>query len=724
MGHIVIFAEKPDIGTRLAATLGGCYIDGIELTPHMISNKKYEGIIKKERASKGYFKAMHQGIKYIVTWGFGHLGELKQAHDYDERYRKWEEDLFPFIPETFEIKLKDDANIKKHFQLVKQLFNDPETEYIINACDADREGENIFAIVYELTGSRKPYKRLWISSYTEEAIMEGFRNLKSAEDVVHLQQAGRARTIADWLTGANFTAMATLRFGGYKNMISIGRVQTPTLAILVDRELEIMDFRPEPYFELVAEFETKTGETYKGKWSNGKEDRFKDKQEAIRILNKVRGKNGRVIEYSSKKSEEKPPLLYDLTTLQMTANSLYGFSAQKTLNIAQKLYENQLLTYPRTNSRYLSSDLKKEIKRIIRALPDRYNPWRDQLACQQLHYSSRIFDDSKVGSHYAIIPTYKTPGVLSDDEFKIYDLVVKSLLKAFLPNAVWGNVKIITEVEGERFLSSGKTLIEPGWKAVDGKQASLQDEENQILPVVKKDEGVKGKNYEVLEKKTKAPSRYTEKTLLGAMEGAGKLVEDEELREAMKDHGLGTTATRAAIIERLIQVGYVKRQGKTLVPTQKGIDVIKILPIEEIKSPTLTGEWEYRLNQIERGIEDFDRFIDDIKEFTIEMVNKIKTYDKKEITNTANTLGKCPNCGSPVTKNKKGWGCSNWKNGCQFQIWNNEICGKRLSEANIRQLLSKGETNMIKGFTSKNGKKFSAKLKLVQDGNGKLEFEF
>lgn len=722
MGQIVIFAEKPDIGTRLAATLGGCYINGIELKPNMVSDKKYEGMIKKERAEKGFLKCHKNGQDYIITWGFGHLAELKQAHDYDPRYKKWEEDLFPFIPEEYEIKLKDDVNIKKQFELISSLFNDKNTDYIINATDADREGELIFYYVYRLAKCKKPYKRLWISSYTEEAIEKGFASLKTADEVKNLQEAGRCRAIADWLVGSNLTALATLKFGGYKNMISIGRVQTPTLAILVNRELEIQNFKPEPYFELISTFKTDRGELYRGKWKDKDTDRFTDRKKAEEVLARVKGHNGTVIKHEETRSEEKPPLLYDLTTLQMDANARYGFSAQKTLNIAQKLYENQFLTYPRTNSRYLSSDLKPEIKRILEALPNNYEPFRSNLLAQTLNYSRRIFDDDKVDSHHAIIPTHKTPANLSDDEFKIYDLVAKSLLKAFMPNAVWAITKIETEVNGEVFYSSGKVLIDAGWRAVDGK-AVVQDgkEDEQLLPVLKRGEVVKGEKYEVVKKKTKAPSRFTEKSLLAVMETAGKYVEDEELREAMKDRGLGTPATRAGIIERLIQVGYVKRDKKNLVPTTKGIELINILPVEAVKSPSMTGEWEYKLNLIEKGKISPEEFLREIADFTIQTVNELKKGTKQEIRKEDEVVGKCPKCGSPVVKNKKGWGCSNWWNGCQFQIWG-EICGKKLTQAIVKQLLTRRKTNLVKGFVSKNGKKFNAVLEL--DDTGKLNFKF
>lgn len=721
---VVVFAEKPDVGTRLAAILGGCFINGVELKLNMISDKRYEKMIKKERAEKGFLKCNKNGQEYVITWGFGHLGELKQAQDYDSRYKKWEEGLFPFIPEKYEIKLKEGDIIKRQFKIVSSLFNASETEYIINATDADREGELIFDYVYRLTKCRKPYKRLWLSSYTEESVEKAFATLKSSDEVISLRDAGRCRAIADWLVGSNLTAMATLKFGGYKNMISIGRVQTPTLAILVNRELEIQNFKPEPYWELVATFRTNKGELYKGKWRGQKFDRFTDYKKAQEVLSKVNGHDGVVVKHEENRSEEKPPLLYDLTTLQMDANARYGFSAQKTLDIAQKLYENQFLTYPRTNSRYLSSDLKPEIKRIIGGLPSNYEPFRNELLKQKLNYSKRIFDDSKVESHHAIIPTYKTPVNLSDDEFKIYDLVAKSILKAFLPNAVWAITKIETEVNGEIFYSSGKVLIDAGWRAVDGKVVMEQDSEDdsqQLLPALKKGDKVKGEKYEIVEKQTKPPARFTEKTLLSAMETAGKLVEDEELREAMKDRGLGTPATRAEIIERLIEVGYVKRNKKVLVPTEKGIALIKTFPIESAKSATMTGEWEYRLNLIERGKESPDKFLREIEQFTIETVNELKKSERREIINESNAVGKCPKCGAVVVKNKKGWGCSNWKNGCDFQIWS-EVCGKKLTNTNVKELLAKGETRLIKGFISKNGKKFNARLELKDDG--KLGFKF
>ena len=721
MGKVVILAEKPDFGTSIAATLGGCYIDGVELSPKLLSDKKYEGIIKRKRFQDGYLKAKFNSKDCVITWGFGHIAELKQAFDYNEKYKRWSEDLFPFIPEEYEIKLKDESGIKKQFGLIKKLFNDKDTEYIINATDADREGELIFEYIYRLTGSTKPYKRLWISSKTEEAIVKGFKNLKDGVEMITLQSAGRCRAIADWLVGANLTAMCTLKFGGYKNMISIGRVQTPTLAIIVNRENEIKNFKPETYYELIGKFVTQQGETYQGIWRKGKENRFSSKSEAEKILAKIAGKDGIITKYIESRSVERPPLLYDLTALQMDANRRYGFSAKKTLDIVQKLYENQFLTYPRTDSRYLGEDYKPEIIRIIRAIDEKYDYFKEQVLGKKLSYSKRIFDDSKVGSHHAIVPTYKTPRGLTTDEQKIYDMVAESLLMAFMPNAVWSNTSIETTVEGEVFYSSGKTLVEEGWRALGGRGKS----ETPLLPLLKKGDFVHGDKYELLTKRTKAPPRYSENTLLAVMETAGRFVEDEELREAMKKGGLGTTATRGDIIERLVQVGYIQKKGRVLIPTEKGLEIIDKLPIESIKSPSMTGEWEYRLNLIEEGKQDADEFIRDIEDYVVTTVGLLKKSERQVVQNNKESFGKCPNCNSDVVKNKRGHGCSNWRGGCKFQLWDSPICGKKLTQANVRQLLKKGETNLIKGFTSKRtGKKFDAKLVLVEGGNGKLEFKF
>jgi DNA topoisomerase-3 len=503
-------------------------------------------------------------------------------------------------------------------------------------------------------------------------------------------------------------------------MVSVGRVQTPTLALLVERELEIKNFKPENYYLIEGIFQTDKGENYKGTWGPKDKRQFKNKKDANALLEKLSDKNATVTKYTENRSEEKPPLLYDLTSLQMDANGRYGFSAQKTLEIMQKLYENQILTYPRTNSRYLGEDIKGEIPRILKASPDKYKVHIDKLLDEGLVYTKRYFNDKKVESHHAIIPTYKKPGSLSEDERKIYEMVVESLIKSFMAPAVWSNTKIETSLNGEVFYTSGKTLVEKGFRILDNSKRK-----DDILPVLSLKEEVLADKVDILTKKTKAPARYSEKTILSAMETAGKLVEDEELREAIKEHGIGTPATRAGILEKLIRVGYVKRDKKNLLPTEKGIEIIEKLPIEEVKSPTLTGEWEYKLGLIEKGELEDERFLKEITDYVVDITNKLKTYKKQEVSSSSSgALGKCPNCGSSVVQNKKGFGCSSWRDGCKFQIWS-PLLGKKLTQANAKQLLTKGQTNLIKGFQSKRtGKSFNARLELVKGGGGKVDFKF
>lgn len=714
---IVILAEKPDIGTRLAASMGGCYINGIELKSDMVTDKKYTSLIKRERASKGYLECKLFNKKCIVTWVYGHLVELKQAKDYSDKYKNWNLNNFPFIPNNFETKIKQDNNIKQHFLLVQKLFNDPKTEYIINATDSDREGDLIFAYIYEYAKTKKPYKRLWINSYTDESIEEGMKHLKNSREMQTTIEAGKCRAISDWLIGNNFTVLATLKYGGYKNLISLGRVQTPTLAILVQREIEIKNFKKEKFYELNCTFNTKNNETYKGKIKN----KFSSKGEIDKIIKDIKNEKATIDSYNHRENIEKPPLLYDLTALQMDANKKYGFSPKETVSIVQKLYENQILTYPRTNSRYLKLDMRSQTERLLGSLQPQYKKFAQRILIKPLKYSERVFNDSKVEGHTAIMTTYKTPKSLTDNEQKIYNLVAESLLKAFMSNAIWFSVEVKTRVKNNIFISRGKTLVEKGWREIDNKEITNV----LLIPQLKKGELVSITKYDNTEKVTKPPSRITDYNILTFMECAGKYIEDETLREAIKEHGIGTVATRADIIEKLIKVKYAERKGKNLIPTQKGIDVIEKIPIEEIKSPKLTGEWEYKLSQIEKGKISSEEFLKDIKQYVLDISQKLKSQPKQELQSDIKGLGKCPICGKPVTKNKKGWGCSDWRNGCNFQIWDNKICEKHLTEANIKQLLEKNITRTIKNFISKKGKKFDAKLELIYKNNKYLiEFNF
>lgn len=751
---VVIFAEKPDIGTRLAATLGGCMIGSTELTPANIN--KLEGAVKKQRYADGHLKCKFRGDTCVVTWGFGHIAELQDCVDYDPIYKKWDMNVYPCIPEKYIIRVKEEH--KAHFARLKKWFK--EADLIINATDADREGELIFLYVYQMANVKTPYKRLWISSYTEEAIREGFDNLKTAAEMRPLQDAARSRSEADWVAGVNFTVFATKKFNS--EMYSVGRVQTPTLAILVKRELEIRNFVPVPFWELHATFRRNNGETYTGTHKYG---RFDKRADAEAILRKVTGKNGIVTVVDQTTEQKPPPLLFDLNSLQMECNSLYGFTADKTLKVAQKLYENQYITYPRTNSRYLPDDQKKNIPGVMAAIKKNHPAW----VPSSTPFTKRYFDSSKVESHYAIIPTNKAPDLssLSFEEQKVYNLIAASLCRAFAPSAEIGKTKATTDVDGELFASEGRVVIKPGWMAI-GDVAPTKEVQ---LPALIKGEAVQGVKYELLDKKTEPPKRYTEKTLLAAMEGAGKLVEDEEARELMKDSGLGTPATRASIIERLIRVQYVRRENKTLIPTEKGIFLIQALPVEEVKSPEMTGAWEKRMNQIARGKDSYDTFIRDIEEFVRRACDTIKTatgsvppppsspnsYSKaassgstgkgskgkgsgkgksggKSNTSGGNGMpnnervevGKCPQCGKPVTHNVFNgynfYGCSGYKEGCKFSI-NGKICGKEITEAQARKILANGRSDLIKGMVGKSGKSFDAYLVMKEDKSG-VGFEF
>lgn len=728
MSMIVIFSEKPDQGTRIAATLGGCMLSsGVELTPNLLKNKQYEKAIKAERYKNGCFKGVIKngplkGKEYIQTWGFGHIAELKQAWDYDPKYRKWTLDIFPFFPPNYNWELKpmegrtkeESKNIVNHLNRLKKWMNDPKVEFIVNACDADREGELIHAYVRELIGCKKPVKRLWISSTTEEAILKGFNNLKDESEMLTLEAAGRCRSIADLAIGGNGTAVTTAKYKG-AGMISIGRVQTPTLALLVNRELEIRTFKPEDYYELQATFKADSGE-YIGKWQKDKVDRFKSKAEAERIRSKIAGKSGTIIKAKNTKHEEKPPLLFDLTSLQGEANSRFGFSADKTLKIVQGLYENQFLTYPRTDSRYLSSDIKGEIPRIINMLSDSYKQFTDDIQAKPLKFTNRIINDSMVGSHHAIIPTYKKPSNLNPDEEKIYDLVARSLLAAFMENAVWGNTTLETQIDDEVFVTTGRMLLKEGWRAALGRPNNSDQE----LPLVTEGEVVDTQKLDVVKKQTRPPQRYSEKTLLNAMETAGKEIEDEELRQIMKKKGLGTPATRAEIIEKLIRVGYVTRKGKTLTPTEKGIQAIEVFPVDELKSAELTGEMEYKLSLVEKGELTKEEYLNEVYNFVRLMVDKIKNENsgqgiKGNMPFEKEVLGKCLHCGADVIETKKTYRCVNNKleNGtCDFVIFKDQKhFGKTLTKANVKQLLRKGETNIIKGLVSpRTNKKFEGKF--------------
>ena len=579
MGMICVLAEKPSVARDIARVLG--------------ANTPGKGCLK--------------GGGYVVTWAVGHLVTQVNPEEIDARWKTWRQDTLPMLPEN--IPLKVIAQSRDQFQCVKTILNAPQVESVICATDAGREGELIFRRIYQMAGCRKPFRRLWISSMTEEAIAEGFANLRDGADYDGLYASALCRSDADWLVGMNGSRAFTLR---YDSLLSVGRVQTPTLSILVKRALEIRNFVPENYWEVQADFGG-----YRGTWidKDGK-TRIPDEKTAKEIVSAVTGREGEVLEVSTERKRVPPPLLYDLTTLQREANARYGFTAQKTLNLAQALYEkHKLLTYPRTDSRYLSHDMRPKVQGILKGMPE---PLRALVLSpdKAVDPGKRVYDDAKLTDHHAIIPTGRRPGMLTADEQKLYEMVARQLIAAFYPDMEYDAMSAVTGVGEHKFLSRGRAVIAQGWQAANPPLRSKpkRGEEEQALPQLQKGQRVPVKSAKAVAKKTTPPSPYTENTLLAAMENAGKFVENEELRRQMKERGLGTPATRAAIIERLIAVDYVRREKKALIPTDKGIRLIAVAP-EQLSSPETTGRWEKGLSDIAAGKMDPNRFMQSIRRY-------------------------------------------------------------------------------------------------------------
>jgi DNA topoisomerase-3 len=703
----LVVAEKPSVARDLANALG--------------SHRRQKGALV--------------GDGWTVTWAIGHLAELAPPDAYGEEYKRWRLETLPIVPEKFKVKVN--AKTREQFGVVKSLMRSAPVTEVINACDAGREGELIFSYLYELSGCRKPVRRLWVSSLTPEAIREGFASLRDSREMKPLEDAARSRGEADWIVGMNATRAYSTRFGRPGNVLSVGRVQTPTLKLLVDREREIESFKPEKFWTVYARF-AREDASYDGVWFKNKQNRLEEREAAERIAEKVRGGVGNVRKAEKKTATEKPPLLYDLTELQRNANARYGFTAERTLRAAQALYEERkLITYPRTSSRYLSKDMVGTLKKRVEAtsaLADLAPFATELLALGELPVNKRIVDDAKVTDHHAIVPTNKkTSGDLPPDEAKVYDLVARRFLAVFFPPVRFENTTVVTAVEGETFLSRGRVVLEAGWRRLypDG-VGGKKEKEPPVLPPIEKDQEWPVLKVAVKEGETKPPPRYSESALLGAMETAGKFVEDEELRQAMKESGLGTPATRAATIERLLKVGYLVREKKILVPTEKGRALIRLLGKSPLSSPELTARWEERLARMEKGAGSRKNFMTDINDFASVLVEEVRNKEGEKVAAPAETgkngggkssepLGVCPKCGSPVVETKKSYGCSAWKSGCKFAIWKT-VSGKRISATQARQLLTKGRTGQLKGFKSKAGKPYSAALVLGEEHKVRLEF--
>ena len=715
MSKTLVIAEKPSVGRDLVRVLPGSFTKG-------------DGFL--------------EGPDHVVTWAVGHLVQLADPDEYDEKYKKWRMADLPIVPEHFKLVVRDERS-KKQMNVVKRALDRDDVELVVNACDAGREGELIFAYLYEKAGSKLPVRRLWLNSMTTSAIREAFTSLRPADQLASLEEAARSRSEADWIVGMNATRAATIRLrSSFDGAVSLGRVQTPTLAILARREEEIRAFKPEPYWVVDARFEALAeprGRVYQGRFHAGANPRVASAEEAEAIVAACQGQTGTITRVERSERRDRPPLLYDLTSLQSDASSRYGFTARRTLAAAQRLYEeHKALTYPRTNSRYVTSDMIADIKPIAElvggqpeyAAASRYVTGLDVLPL------GRVVDNAKVTDHHAIIPTRaeRHPvDKMTDDDRRIYDLVVRRFLAVFHPEAVFENTRVETTVSSRVFRTRGKLLLVPGWRAVYGEGvdadggARTDDEDEgaeQQLPKLDQGESSEVTKVRSEAKETKPPRRYSDGSLLRAMETAGKLVDDEELREAMKDSGIGTPATRAAIIERLLQVGYIERDARALVVTEKGLNVIRLLDTSKLTSPSLTGEWEHRLANIEAGADSRESFMGDIARFAQETVDDLDAKLKDVRIPRAN-LGPCPVCGQDIVENRKGYSCwSRSDPGCGFVIWKAKA-GKTLPVAIARELIKTGRTERpVTGFKNRAGRSFRARLALMQAEDGRWRVEF
>ncbi len=695
--------------------------------------------------------------QYVVTSAVGHLVEIKAPEEYDVKRGKWSFAHLPVVPPHFDLAPIDKA--KSRLNAVVKLVKRKDVTALVNACDAGREGELIFRLIVQYAAGAKgkmdkPVKRLWLQSMTPQAIRDGFAHLRSDEQMLGLADAARSRSEADWLVGINGTRAMTAfnsRDGGFF-LTTVGRVQTPTLSIVVEREEKIRKHVSRPYWEIKATFDAQAGQ-YEGKWFDPawkknddlerRADRVWNEADAQAIAQAVRGQPASVTE-EAKPSTQSSPLLYDLTTLQREANSRFGFSAKTTLSIAQALYEkHKVLTYPRTDSRALPEDYLGVVKDTFKMIAedDLPGPLRDLavhakkgLADGYVKPTKRVFDNTKVSDHFAIIPTTLAPRSLTEVEAKLYDMVVKRFIAVFYPAAefmVTTRISTVKAGAGEhRFQTNGKVLVNPGWLAVYGKEA--QDEDANLVPVTQ-GELVRTQSVDVNALKTKPPARYTEATLLSAMEGAGKLIDDDELREAMAEKGLGTPATRAQVIEGLILEKYMYRDGRELVPTAKAFQLMTLLrglAIEDLTKPELTGNWEFQLAEMEHGRLKREDFMSEIAKMAERIVRKAKEYDRDTIPGDYATLAvPCPNCGGVVKENYRRFTCTGAEGaseGCGFSI-TKIPAGRAFETAEVEAFIRDKKIGPLEGFRSKAGWPFTAEMKLAYDDeikNWKLEFDF
>ena len=711
MGYRLVIAEKPSVAQSIAKVIGA------------------------DRKRDGYL----EGSGYLVSWCFGHLVELCEPQEYDEKYEKWRKEDLPIVPDPFRYRVSEDT--KKQFRKLKELMERDDVDGLIEATDAGREGELIFRLVYQEAHCRKPFERLWISSMEDSAVRDGFRNLKPSSAYDSLYDAALCRERADWLVGINATRLFSTI---YRQTLNVGRVMTPTLAMLAGREEEIMRFKPEPVYALQITAGAVRAEG----------EKIRDKQEAGERLAVLKGtETAAVSKMEEVQKEDKPPLLYDLTSLQRDANRMYGITAQQTLDLAQSLYEKKLATYPRTDSRYLTDEMDDSTKRLACLMKEKWGYTK----IVPLH-TERVLDSRKVSDHHAILPTENVYDVtfseLPDGEQKILKLLASRLLAALGNSCRYTEYHLEFTAADQIFKASAKTVTDPGWKDVEswilGKRADEKeeqenpdedrtpsgDESNKILEALSADPGyfAEGRQMKIMdatihEGMTKPKSRYTEGTLLSAMERAGA----KETPEEAERKGLGTPATRAGIIEKLVRIGFVERSGsrktKYLVPTHKGISLVTVMP-EEIRSPLLTADWEQKLLKVERQELSADAFMKEIETMISSLVNTYEAIQDAEVMKkeSAEKIGTCPACGADVVKRKKGYFCSNRE--CRFALWKDnryfDAIGKKMTRQIAESLITSGKVNLTKCRSRKSGRTYDAVLIMTtgDDGNVTFRMEF
>lgn len=705
----VCIAEKPSVAKDIANTIGAT------------------------QRKDGYY----EGNGYQVTWTFGHLCTLKEPRDYVEDWRYWNLRHLPMVPSRFGVKVIEDEGIQRQFQIVKRLLC-AATE-IINCGDAGQEGEVIQRWVFLKSGTKAPVKRLWISSLTEEAIKEGFANLKDGKQFDNLYAAGSARSIGDWLLGINATRLFTKKFALQRQVLSIGRVQTPTLAMIVNRHLEIENFKPQDYWELRT--------VYRETEFNSVLSKIKKQEKAEYALSKIKDEPFEITSFEQKEGKEKPPRLFDLTALQVEANKKQGYSADQTLKLIQSLYEKKLVTYPRVDTTYLPDDVYPKIPGILEKL-EYYKELTAPLLSKKLPKSKQVFDNKKVTDHHAIIPTgIKVSGVTAEEQ-RIYDTITRRFIAVFYPDCTVSNTTVLGEVLKLEFKATGKQILSPGWRIVYQKDDSKsKNKDENLMPVFVK--GEKGPHEaRIDQKQTSPPKHYTEATLLRAMETAGRQVDNEEARELMKDNGIGRPSTRANIIETLFRRRYIERSKKNILATHTGIDLIQVIDNETLKSPELTGDWERKLRLIEKGEYEPAQFKQELIEMVVNLTNEVlfntgekairilddtkdeekkKDKPKKPRAKTVKveiTELECPSCKREgFLEGKKAYGCAHYKEGCKFVI-PFEFMGKKLSNKQLSDLITKGKTTKIKGFKKLGSEEgIDGKLELTSDFNVTLNVD-